>query len=396
MPRSGYPAMQLLFAFAAGLVVGIVTFWLVARLVRQTESVKTKEIELLTSNMRDSVKAVTSDIITGGVKQLNDAARDSLSRYTADNQAGLETKKGLIDQSLETMNAKLERVSLLVNELEKTRAEKYGELSKQLIVASAATTKLSDSADALRGILSNPTARGQWGERLAEDVLRAAGLVEGVNYRKQFTMRSGCRPDFTFDLPNGLILNMDVKFPLTSYQAWFECTSENEKKACADQFKRDVQTAIKQVYQRGYIDATEDTVDYAILFVPNERVLGFLNEFDPSAIDVALKNKVVICSPFTLYAVLVVVRQAMDNFKFAQTTSDIVRLHGDFNKEWSTFKESFDKIKRSIDGVQEAFEILSTTRRRKLDSVLEKIDALRGQERAEADVLPASSEDSRV
>lgn len=384
--------MELLFAFAAGLAAGIVTFWLVARLkerdtaslakeiVRQAESAKTQEVALLASNMRDSVKAVTADIITGGVKQLNDAARDSLSRYTAENQAGLDTKKGLIDQSLETMNTKLEQVSVLVNELEKARAEKYGALSKQLVDASAATTKLSDSADALRGILSNPTARGQWGERLAEDVLRAAGLVEGVNYRKQFTMKSGCRPDFTFDLPNGLILNMDVKFPLTSYLAWFEHTSEVEKKACADQFRKDVQKTIKQVYERGYIDATENTVDYAILFVPNERVLGFLNEYDPTAIDGALSNKVVICSPFTLYAVLVVVRQAMDNFKFAQTTSEIVRLHGDFHKEWSTFKESFDKIKKNIDGLQEAFETLATTRRRKLDSVLEKIDALRGPE----------------
>ncbi len=400
--------MELLFAFVAGLAAGIIIFWLVARLrqrdtaalaqelVRAAEATKTKEVELLTSNMRDSVKALTSDLITGGVKQLNEAARDSLSRYTADNQAGLETKKGLIDQSLETMNAKLERVSLLVNELEKVRAEKYGELSKQLVDASSATAKLSSSADQLRGILSNPTARGQWGERLAEDVLRAAGLVEGINYRKQVTMRSGCRPDFTFDLPNGLTLNMDVKFPLTSYLAWFECTSDTDRKASAEQFRKDVQKAIKQVHERGYIEAMENTVDYAILFVPNERVLGFLNECDPTAIDGALRNKVVICSPFTLYAVLVVVRQAMDNFTFAQTTSDILGLHAEFKKEWWTFKESFDKIKKSIDGLQESYESLTTTRRRKLDSVLEKIDALRGPERAGTPALPASSEDSPI
>ena len=45
-------------------------------------------------------------------------------------------------------------------------------------------------------------ARGQWGERMAEDVLRLAGFVEGVNYRKRQalagraavpTTRSSCR-----------------------------------------------------------------------------------------------------------------------------------------------------------------------------------------------------------
>lgn len=395
--------MEQLFVFAAGVIVGSMIFWLVARLrdrdtvslaqelVRQAESAKTKEIELLTSNMRDSVKALTSDLITGGVRQLHEAARSSLSQYTSDNQSALESKKALIDQSLESMNAKLEKIGALVRELETARAEKYGELSKQLVDASAATTKLSDAANQLRGILSNPTARGQWGERLAEDVLRAAGLVEGINYGKQLPMASGCRPDFTFNLPNGLLLNMDVKFPLDNYLKSFECTSEADRKACADQFKRDVQKTIKQVHERGYIDAAEGTVDYAILFVPNERVLSFLNECDATAIDGALRNGVVICSPFTLYAVLVVVRQAMDNFKFAQTTSEMLELHGVFNKEWQKFTEAFDGIEESIDKLQDAFNALSTTRRRKLDGVLDKIDALRIPERNATAELPSSA-----
>jgi len=395
--------MEQLFVFAAGVIVGSMVFWVVARLrdrdtaslaqelVRQAESAKTKEVELLTSNMRDSVKALTSDLITGGVRQLHEAARSSLSQYTSDNQSALESKKALIDQSLESMNAKLEKIGALVRELETARAEKYGELSKQLIDASAATTKLSDAADQLRGILSNPTARGQWGERLAEDVLRAAGLVEGINYGKQIPMASGCRPDFTFNLPNGLLLNMDVKFPLDNYLKSFDCASEADRRACADQFKRDVQKTIKQVHERGYIDATEGTVDYAILFVPNERVLSFLNECDATAIDGALRNGVVICSPFTLYAVLVVVRQAMDNFKFARTTSEMLELHGVFNKEWQKFTEAFDGIEESIDKLQDAFNALSTTRRKKLDGVLDKIDALRIPERDVTAELPSSA-----
>jgi len=395
--------MEQLFVFAAGVIVGSMIFWLVARLrdrdtvllaqelVRQAESAKTKEIELLTSNMRDSVKALTSDLITGGVRQLHDAARSSLSQYTSDNQSALESKKALIDQSLESMSTKLEKIGALVRELETARAEKYGELSKQLVDASAATTKLSDAADQLRGILSNPTARGQWGERLAEDVLRAAGLVEGINYGKQVPMASGCRPDFTFNLPNGLLLNMDVKFPLDNYLKSFECASETERKACTDQFRRDVQKTIRQVHERGYIDVAEGTVDYAILFVPNERVLSFLNECDGTAIDGALRNGVVICSPFTLYAVLVVVRQAMDNFKFAQTTSEMLELHGVFNKEWQKFTEAFDGIEESIDKLQEAFTTLSTTRRKKLDGVLDKIDALRIPERDLTAELPSGA-----
>ncbi|MDQ2768524.1 MAG: hypothetical protein M3Y30_15385, partial [Gemmatimonadota bacterium] len=146
--------MQLALSFAAGLFAGIAIFWLVARLkdrdtaslarelVRQAEATKTREVELLTSNMRDSVKALTADLISGGVQQLNHAARSSLSMYTAENQNVLESKKELIDQSLVSMNAKLQQVSELVTLLEKDRERKFGELTTQLLDASTQTMLL--------------------------------------------------------------------------------------------------------------------------------------------------------------------------------------------------------------------------------------------------------------
>ena len=77
---SGFLRIMLVIAFAAGVLAGALIFWLAARLrdgdtaslaqelVRQADAAKTKEVELLTSNMRDSVKALTSDLILGGVK----------------------------------------------------------------------------------------------------------------------------------------------------------------------------------------------------------------------------------------------------------------------------------------------------------------------------------------
>ena len=302
------------------------------------------------------------------------------------------SKKALIDQSLESMNMKLEKVSALVRELESVRAEKYGELSKQLVTASAATARLSDAADQLRGILSNPTARGQWGERLAEDVLRAAGLVEGS------TTASRCQ---WLRLPSGLHLqvaerthsNMDVKFPLDNYLRSFESTSDSRPQARAP-------TSSSATCRR----TSSRCTSAATLMWPNGRwttrssscrmsacSASSMSAMRPPSMD-ALKNGVVICSPFTLYAVLVVVRQAMDNFTFAQTTSEVLELHGEFNREWKKFKGTFDGIKESIDELQESFETLASTRRRKLDGVLDKIDQLRGPERGTAGGASAGRE----
>ena len=68
--------------------------------------------------------------------------------------------------------------------------------------------------------LSSSQKRGQWGERIVEDILNVIGLIEGINYTKQGVVESGERPDFTFKLPKEKIIYMDVKFPLAHYERY--------------------------------------------------------------------------------------------------------------------------------------------------------------------------------
>ena len=79
--------------------------------------------------------------------------------------------------------------------------------------------------------LQVPKKRGEWGERMAEDILRLVGLVEGINYIKQKTLEgSSGRPDYTFFLPNSMKINMDVKFPLDNYQNYLDAQTDHDKK----------------------------------------------------------------------------------------------------------------------------------------------------------------------
>ena len=98
-------------------------------------------------------------------------------------------------------------------------------------------------AHAARGA-GQPAGPGQWGERMAEDVLRLAGFTEHVNYRKQTQVAGGTgRPDYTFDLPKGHVLYMDVKFPLASYLRYLEVGTDAERQAHLKRFLADVRAA---------------------------------------------------------------------------------------------------------------------------------------------------------
>jgi len=228
--------------------------------------------------------------------------------------------------------------------------------------------------------------RGQWGERMAEDVLRLAGFIEGINYVKQKTVEGvGTRPDFTFLLPRDLKLNMDVKFPLDNYIRFLETGSEFEKNKYKNDFLRDVRARIKEITTRDYINPQQNTLDYVLLFIPNEQVYGFIHEQDSGVLDNSIMQKVVPCSPLTLFAVLAVIRQAIDNFALEQTSTEILSLLGAFKQQWKNFAKKMELLGKRIGESQKEYEALMTTRRRQLERPLNRIEELRELRR----ILPA-------
>ena len=104
-------------------------------------------------------------------------AKEKLTAARQEDANELETKKALIDQQLQQMTTKLENVSTLMKDLEKDRSEKFGQLAGQLQTASQQTQALMQTTNSLREALSSTKARGRWGERMAEDVLRLAGFI---------------------------------------------------------------------------------------------------------------------------------------------------------------------------------------------------------------------------
>ncbi len=313
--------------------------------------------------------------------QLLDANRTMLEQERLRATSELDGKKSLIDQQLSTMTAELDKVGSLVRDLDNNRKQAFGELANELRRQHEGLTALTENTHQLREVLSSQKTRGQWGERMAEDVLRLAGFLEGVNYRRQVTLAgSGGRPDYTFLMPNGLVMHMDVKFPLDNYVRFLEAGSDIERKQHRDQFLRDVRDRVRELTTRGYLDRADETVDCLLLFIPNEQVYAFVHEHDRTILDDALRHKIVLCSPLTLYAVLAVVRQSVDNFRLEKTSNQILQLLSEFSQQWEKYVVQLDRVQQRFDGVAKEYAALMSTRHRALQRPLDKIEALRHEE----------------
>ncbi|MCX8094559.1 MAG: DNA recombination protein RmuC [Candidatus Goldbacteria bacterium] len=301
---------------------------------------------------------------------------NTLKEQTKIGEQTLEEKKKLIDQQLDLMRQELNKIQTYILSFDKDAKSNFESLIKQLQMNVEITSRLQETTSQLKEVLKSPKARGQWGERMAEDILNLAGFVENINYIKQKAASTGKKPDFTFILPKGKKVNMDVKFPFDNYLSYIETKSETEKEIYKKKFLSDVRDRIKEITTRDYINPDDNTVNYVILFIPNEQIYAFINETDNKIIDDALEKKVILCSPFTLYAILAVIRQAIENFSLEQAATDILNLMKQFYKQWDMFVNSFDALGKSIDDVNKKYNELITTRKNQLEKPLKEIDNL--------------------
>lgn len=384
--------MNLFIAFAIGAAFGailvlVINYFyqkrnktLAQQLVAEAQAEKTQELEILLSRVRDSFGSLSLEALKKNTDEFLKLANEVLSHQTQLGEKELEGKKQLIDQTLDGIKADLLNFQSTITKFENERATQFGQLDNQLRQALEQTSRLQETTHQLRQALSNTRARGQWGERMAEDILRLMGFSEGLNYQKQAASESGeSRPDYTFFLPQGQKINMDVKFPLDNYLHYLEASNDREKEDYKQRFLKDARARIKEVTTRNYIDLENNTLDYVLIFIPNEQVYAFINESDPALLDEALKKKVILCSPITLYAVLAIIRQAMENFNLQNTAGQILILLESFYKQWQAFVKSLEKVGKKIDEAQAEFQFLNSTRKNQLEKPLRQIETIKKQ-----------------
>ncbi len=360
--------METWMIFAIGFVLGCLFGAVVVFLVnRQSESQRREYSTNLLDTMKGSFSTISTDVLDKSQSNFLKLADQRFETQTTKHTTELDNKKGLIDQRLGQLTSSLDQVRNLIGEFEKERGEKLGALGGEL-------SSLTKTAKELHNVLSNNQTRGQWGERIAEDILNTLGLIKGKNYETQSTNTAGIRPDFTFFLPNDLTLNMDSKFPMTNYEKYINAEAKADKEQSLKDFLKDVRGHVKAISKKEYINV--NTVDVALIFIPNEHMYRFIHEQDGTIIDDALTQKIILCSPLSLYTVLAVIRQAVRNFALEQSSHEILNVLEEFQNEWGNFIKSMDMMGKSLHKTSETYEHLLGVRKRKLETQLKKVEDL--------------------
>ena len=288
-----------------------------------------------------------------------------------------------------------------LKELEETIEKIVTSYEGYLTTREGFNTKLDDLKNVtsrLNLTLSSNQKRGNWGEIQVEKILEDSGLVKGQNFETQKPMESGKIPDVTLNLPEGQILNLDVKFPLNNYMKYLDVIEKRENsidesdydlldKSASElknDFLSDVRKRVNELTKEGYIDPKNNTIDYALLFVPVEGIFQFIveNELELTngKIDIyneAIEKNIIMVPPSLLLVYYSTIKNAVETFSLQDKARDLIDLHKVFLTQWDKYRKQIDGLQASITSLQNKYDELTNVRSNELFKVVEKIDDLK-------------------
>jgi DNA recombination protein RmuC len=350
--------MEVTVALAALLVITLIALGVVLQRKpgQQPPTIVGQQPVLTAAEIREVIREVHGETL----RDLADQAKSD--RTDVINTASREVSGVIMETKKEIAN-KIQELESELDRLRVNNMEKFGNINNSV-------ERLSEQAAALTKVLSSAQGRGNWGERMLEDILSNSGFKRGINYDVQETLDEGGRPDYSFYLPPNRVVYLDSKFPLENYLKYCDAKEDAARKIHRDAFLKNVEDRVKELEKRDYAkQGDREALDTVLLFIPNDGVVAFIQENKRSLIDDAAKKKVVFCSPLTLYMFVSMMHQAAASFYMEQNANQVLRMLGRFDKAWGAYVTYVKYLGNNFDLVQQRIKSITSG---KIFAALEK------------------------
>ena len=222
---------------------------------------------------------------------------------------------------------------------------KLDETNKQVVDFSSQLKNLQD-------ILKNPKQRGILGEYFLEETLK--NVLPPNSYQMQYAFKNNVIVDAVVFVKDKII-PVDSKFSLENYEKLLNTNDPEIRLKLEKQFKQDIKKRIEETSK--YILPTENTMDFAFMFIPSEAIyydllvnkVGALTINTRDLIEYAfIEKKVIIVSPTSFLAYLQTVLQGLRALQIEESAKNIRENIEKLNKHLSSYELFIKKLGASM------------------------------------------------
>lgn len=233
-----------------------------------------------------------------------------------------------LSENMQMFNARLDKAAFVISNVQKT----IGEFSE-----------IGRSMRELQQFLTSPKLRGNIGEQVLKDLL-SQYFPKGT-YVLQYTFKNGEKVDAVIKTSAGII-PIDSKFPLDNFRKMIKAEDKQEKVKIRREFEKDIKKHIQDIAKK-YIVVSENTMDYALMYIPSESVYYEIIN-NTSLFDFAGKKRVLLVSPMSFYAYIKAILMSFEGQRIQTQAKEILLVLQAIKKDYEKTDEAFSILNKHI------------------------------------------------
>ncbi len=319
---------------------------------------KIEALEVAENKLTESFQSISSETLSKNSGEFLKLAEEQFAKHHERAKNELQQKQSNFQQLIDPIKKSLSEVDQKLFDIEKKRVGAYEGLVTQVRSLLESQHKLQIETSQLGKALRSSNMRGQWGELQLRRVVEVSGMIDRCDFTEQESVDSEngkLRPDMVVQLPGSRKIVVDSKVPLSSYLKAFETDDEEKRAQLLSDHAKKLKDHVKQLSAKSYWESFDDTPEFVVMFIPNERIYSESLKSLPEIFEKSFEQKVIISTPTTLIAMLKSIAYAWKQEAMAENAKEVSELGKMVYKRLADFSVHLSDIGKGLGGALSSY-----------------------------------------
>lgn len=369
--------MEVILYIVIGVVLGMAIAYVLLqkRLMQLNLELRQKATELhLLREQADKEAQLRAEKLAAQMdatkEQMTNLAQQLLERNAEKLKSENTDSIGQITQPLKEAIGEMRRELTQNRETSAANSATFQEQLRQMLESNERVgEKAANLAQALRG---DNKAQGNWGEVILGNLLSCQGLREGIDYDLQTRLRddlgqdlknidtgASMQPDAILHYPHEQDVIIDAKVSLKAYDDYVNAQSEEERTAALAVHVRSIRDQYQRLSKKdysSYVQALRKSIDFVVMFVPNESALQLALTADSKLWYDAFDHKVLIAGELNLMAILRIIQIVWRQYQQAENQQRVFLIAEELLDRLGDFLKRYQKLGDALRNSLKAYE----------------------------------------
>lgn len=322
-----------------------------------------------------------------------ESMKDAFKALSAENSSSFRKQSTeSISELLKPIQEKFSEFDRTVRETQKESAAQSAAMKENIENVMKHSQAVGDEARNLANALTGYSkVQGDFGEMLLTDVLKNAGLVEGIHFFTQGVMTDSAGheiksesgrtliPDVMVYYPDDTTVIVDSKVSLNAYKEYINSESVEDRVRFAKAHVESVRKHVDELKTKDYASYLPDgrrKVKDNIMFIPIEGAFRLMLEEDPMLWQVAKDNNVLIVSQMTLIIVLNMIQMAWKQANQEKNIAEVYKTAEELMSQLSAWMDNYSSLGEMLRKASKAYDESTKKLVDSNQSVVKKIQKL--------------------